>query len=226
VRLSLLLLLPLLLSPWVQAAEDAQTYDRITLSARAGAEVANDLLSAVLYVQREGTRPADLAREVNQAVAWGVERAKKVRGLTVRTLDYQTTPLYKDRALVGWRVRQSLRLESGDSAALSELIGVLQERLAVASVGYRLSPAQRERAENRLIGEALEAFKQRARLVTKALGRKDYRIVKLDLSTSGGTPRPFVRTMRMEAAAPAPVLEAGKGHVEVRVSGTIELRLP
>lgn len=225
--MSRILIFFLFLSPLAFAAEGPQTYDRISLSARAGAEVANDVLTAVLYVQREGPRPADLAREVNRAVAWGIERARKVPGLEVRTLDYQTIPLYKDRTLRGWRVRQSLRLQSKDSAALSELIGTLQQRLALASVGYRLSPGQREQAENRLIVKALEAFGARAREVTKTLGRKDYRIVKLDISTSGGAPRPYLRTMRVEAAAaPAPVLEAGKDRVEVRVSGVIELALP
>ena len=123
------LVIPLLLLPVCQLAwadEQPLTYDRISLSASASVQVENDTLVAVLYAQREGRDPAKLADEVNQHVRWAVDQAKQAAGITLKTLDYHTSPVYRDGKLSAWRVRQSIRLESTDSAQLSTLIGALQ----------------------------------------------------------------------------------------------------
>ena len=221
-----LLLFPVCQLVW--AEEQPLTYDRISLSANAGTQVENDTLVAVLYAQREGRDPAKLADEVNQQVRWAVERVKQAAGITLRTLDYHTSPVHRDGKLSGWRVRQSIRLESTDSARLSTLIGALQEKLAVQSVSHSISPASRRQAENRLIAEAIGAFNARASLVTKALDRDEYRLVRMEVNTSDRPiyPRPMrARTMSMEAAAAPPVLEPGTQEVRVTVVGTIELQL-
>ena len=78
-------------------------------------------------------------------------------------------------------------------------------------------------------GEALAAFGERAALVTRALGRRDYRIVSLDVSTGGGVPPPRLMgtaTVTMQAGKVAPpALEGGAQTVTVTVSGTIEVGL-
>ena len=221
-----LLLMPLCLPAW--ADEAPLTYDRISLTASASAKVDNDILVAVLYSQREGSDATRLANEVNQHIRWAVNRAKQDSGVSVKTLDYRTNPVYRDGKLSAWRVRQSIRLESGDSARLSALIGELQERLAVQSVTPDMSPASRQGAENTLIGEAIRAFSARASLVTGELGRTEYRLVRMEVRTSGGPVQPLPvrsRAIAMEAAAAPPVLEPGTREVQVTVSGTIELQI-
>ena len=211
----------------VTAEEQALTYDRISLSASAQTEVANDRMSAVLYLQREGQDAVPLAAEVNQAIEWAVAEAKRVTGVDVHTLDYRTQPVYGKQILTGWRVRQSIRLTSADSGVLSALIGRLQQRLAVADIAYELSSDRRQQVENGLVEEAIGRFSERARLVAGALGRSDYRLVSLDVSTGGPAPRPVFRgaVMAMAEAAPAPALEPGTETVLVQVSGTIELQV-
>jgi len=210
------------------ADEPPLTYERVELSVSAEADVDNDTLSAVLYAQRQGGDAAVLAGEVNREVLQAVAAAKKVADVKVQTLGYQTSPVYEKQRLVGWRVQQSIRLESRDAARLSELIGELQAALAVQSIGYSISPDRRLQEEDRLIGEAILRFNQRADLITRQLGHADYRLVRLavDTSESGPRPQPF-RAMAMEAprGASPPVLEAGTEMVEVRVRGTIELQL-
>ncbi len=225
----LLALLGVVLAGAVVAEEDKPlTYDRVSLSAAAETEVPTDLLTAVLFAQREGSEAARLAQEVNQAIDWGVEEGKKVPQVTVRTLEYRTHPVYNKQTLTGWRVRQSIRLESADAPLLSELVGRLQERLAVDTIAYRLSPEVRRQAENEMIQRALVAFTARAKLIAGELGRPEYRLVKVDVNTGGATPRPVYRSaamaMRVEAAPP-PAIEPGTETVRVQVSGTIELRV-
>ncbi len=210
------------------ADEQPLTYDRISVSASASTQVENDTLVAVLYAQKEGSNAAKLADEVNQHVRWAVERVKQAAGITLRTLDYRTSPVYRDGKLSGWRVRQSIRLESADSAQLSTLIGALQEKLAVQSITHSVSPASRQQAENSLIAEAIRAFNSRASLVTKELDRAEYRLVRMEVNTSDRPIHPppmHARAMTMKAAAAPPMLEPGTQEVRVTVVGTIELQL-
>jgi predicted secreted protein len=208
------------------ADESPLTYERIELSVSAEADVDNDTLQAVLYAQHQGTDAAVLAGDVNREVLQAVAAAKQVPDVKVQTLSYQTSPVYDKQRLVGWRVQQSIRIESRDAARLSELIGELQATLAVQSIGYSISAERRLQEEDRLIGEAISRFNQRAQLISRQLGYSDYRLVQLVVDSSETGPPPF-RAMVMEAsrAASPPVLEAGTQKVEVRVRGTIELQL-
>ncbi|NOX92354.1 MAG: SIMPL domain-containing protein [Gammaproteobacteria bacterium] len=218
-----------LLSVVTVASEDNEThYDRISLLATASDEIENDILEATLSVHREGSNLPELSEEVNKTVQWAIAEAKKVSGVTVQTMGYQTNPVYQQRRLSAWRVRQSLRLESKDIARLSQLIGKLQERLAVERVGYRVSVQRRNTIEENLITRAIALFQQRAKLVAKQMNRDRYRVVQMNINTSGGVPkRPMMRT-EMSAMADtriAPGFEAGTQTVTVSVNGTIELQL-
>ncbi len=224
----LFLLAGLALGPVAGAGDTPLTYDRISLQAGASAEVGNDILVAVLFAQREGDNAQELASEVNSAIAWGLEIAKGRPEVQVQTLDYSTAPVYDKQRLTGWRVSQQLRLRSENAGALGELIGQLQERLAVRSIDYRLSPDKRSSAERQLVVEAIASFKRRAGLVAEQFERPDYRLVDLQVSTGSEPIRMrSARAVAMSAEATvAPVLEAGTQRVEVHVSGTIELTLP
>ena len=209
------------------AHEAAPVYDRVSLSASVEQEVPNDVLVAVLHAERAGGEQAGLADEVNRLTAAALERARNVPGIEVRTLGYNTWPQYDKQVLRGWRVRQTLRLESRDGKALSRLLGELQQTLALESVGYSVSREAREEAEASLIGRALAAFRARAELVSREMGRGGYRLVQIDVNTHDSTPQPMLMrgaAMAMDSASvAAPVLEAGNRTVTVGVSGSIEL---
>ena len=160
----------LLLSHPLAAETQEIRYDRIELSARSSMEVDNDSIVAVLYAQKEGSDPAALSDSVNRAVAQAVTEAKQVEGVKVQTLGYRTSPIYQLQRLSGWRIRQSIRLESQQNSAMSSLLGRLQTRLALESISYDLSRESRESAEETLIKDAIRAFRQRAALVSEELG--------------------------------------------------------
>lgn len=220
------LLLVISISPaW--ADDKDSTYDRVTLSVSAETKVGNDTLVAVLYSQKEGANTTKLAREVNQNLSWALDMAKQTAGIKVQTLDYRTDPVYRKQVLQGWRVKQSLRLESRNSAALSGLIGELQKRLAVESISYQVSPEKRKLSQDELIQQALVDFRARADMVAKAWERPGYRLVQIDINTSDHTPRPkMMRMAAMEMSAnamPSPAIEAGSQTVRVSVNGVVEL---
>ena len=143
----------------------------------------------------------------------------------MQTLGYQTQPVYRNQRLDGWRVRQSLRLESIEPEQLAKMIEPLQERLRLQSVSYSISPKRQREAEDALLVDALAAFRARAELVRKELGAAAYRLVELRVDGGGG-PQPMPRVamaMEMRAASTPPALEPGTRDVQVTVTGTIEL---
>jgi len=219
-------LLLLCLTSVAYAGGDEITYNRIKLSVSASQPVDNDTLVSLLYAQQEGSDTSRLTNEVNSRIAAAVKLAQSDSAIQVQTLDYSTSPIYNKRILSGWRVRQSIRLESRDGAALSRMIGKLQKQLNVSSIRYVLSPQRRQQAEDELIRRAIAAFKARAALISGEMGAKDYRLVQMTVSQSGGSPRPYpMRAMAMENAADAapPTLEAGTQQVQIRIDGSIEL---
>jgi len=208
-------------------AEEAPTYDRVSFSASAIQDVENDILVAELFAQAEGPEASSLASDVNERVSRAVEEAKAIEGIKVETLDYQTHPVYRNKRVDGWSVSQAIRLESSDGDKLSDLIGSLQQNLSVRSVGYEVSPRRREIVEDDLRADAIAKFRESAQRITEAFGKRDYRLVQVNVSSGGFAPPPRVyasRAMAMEAAPAPPTLESGTQEIRVEVSGTIELR--
>ena len=211
------------------AHETPQVYDRINFQVSVAEEVENDTLIAVMYSERSGQEPSAIADEVNRNIRWAVDLANENSAVKVQTLNYRQNPLYNNQSISGWRAQQSIRLESADVAALSALVGEMQRRLSIASMRYAVSPARRDIVESRLIAEALNRFRRRAEQVEKELGREGYRIVNIDIITSGQSSSPIHMraNMMMESnMATAPSIEPGVQSVSVQVSGTIELETP
>lgn len=221
-------LIGLFLALPVAAAEPPVRYDQIDLSAQASMEVDNDTLIAVLYAQQEGQDLSSLTDEVNRTINQAVAQAKTAEGVTVQTLGYQTSPIYQQQRLSGWRVRQSIRLESRQSGRLSQLLSRLQSTLALDSLSYAVSPERRKSVEDKLIEQAIDAFQRRAKLVAERLGHKRYRLVQMSIDTSGQAPQPLrvrANMMALQNPAAAPSLEAGSQTIRVDVNGRIELQV-
>ena len=212
---------------FVHAQPVPQPYDQIDLTASAEKAVDNDVLVAIVYAEVQNDRQSVAANEVNQTIQWALREAERARDVDVQTLQYASFPVYgNNRRIIAWQARQSLRLESRNAARLSELLGTLQERVAVQSVSYDVSKEARNSADDQLITEALAQFNRRAALVASELGRPGYRIVRISINTGGGRapPMPMFRAAAAEQAAVAPpALDAGVQTVEVTIGGTIEL---
>ena len=205
-------------------------YDQVDLNATAEQEVQNDLLIGTLYTEHEGKRQAEVADRINTAMAWALAQAKAVAGVKAQTTQYSTHPIYTSNstAITGWRGRQAVRLEATDSKALGDLIATLQEKLAVESIGFAVSKQARNAAEAALTNQALALFQARAQQVASALGHKSYRVIHINLGTSGEMPQPMVygnQMMAAKAVAPAQI-EAGVQTMTVTASGTIQLESP
>ena len=218
------------LAPAQAAEEDSSENDkmnRVRLQAQSSKQVVNDLMQAMLAAEAEDRDPAKLADTINRTMTWALERARSAEGVTVQSGGYQTYPVRREGQIVRWRASQQVLLESPDSDRMTALIGELQSRLQLKSLGFTVSPEARRAMENELISAALNRFKERAEIVRKNLAAAGYQIVEVAIHTSGTQPirpLPVGRAMaatRQEVAPPA--VEAGRSEVTVSVTGTIQL---
>jgi predicted secreted protein len=83
-------------------ADQPLTYDRVSFAVTSERQVQADEVVAVLAAQRQGAKAADLAREVNGLLTWGLEQAKMAPKVQVQTLAYETVPVYRKGRLSGW----------------------------------------------------------------------------------------------------------------------------
>jgi predicted secreted protein len=209
------------------AAEDRPNR-RVGFSVERSREVANDWATAVLSVTHEDPSAAEVAARINRDMTWALDLAKKRSAVRPRSGGYSTLPVHdpKRGSLRHWRGSQELVLESGDTPALTALVGELQERLQVQSLGFSVSPERRRKVEEELVVEALEAFQARADLVRRTFAASGYRLVEVHVGTGGGGPppvRPMMRTMAADAEMMPPAVEGGTSEITASASGAIEL---
>ena len=224
----MIIMLCLLLGATGVWADSDLHYNQVHLQSQQSESVSNDTMHVTLGTHAEQRDPASLARKINEDMEWALAKAKQVKGVKVSTGSYQTWPITNKKVTTGWRGQQSLVLESKDTGSLARLAGELQDRLQIKSMKFTVSDDKRMAVENRLIEAALNAFKGRARIVGDNLKANGYRIVEINIGTSGQAP-PVRRMPRMAMAmeaSDAVAVEGGESDVQVTVDGTIELFIP
>jgi predicted secreted protein len=202
----------------------------VDLSAEASLPAVNDMARATLYSEASGSNPAELARRVNGDIAEALKVAKASSAVTVKSGQQSTWPVYAQGTRIEtWRMRSEIVVEAKDPAAMSDLIGKLQQmKLAVGNVAMMPSPEMRRKVTDEAVREAIRDFQKRAELVAGQIGQP-WRIRKMSVNQSSGpTPVPVMRAARgmaMAEAAPAPI-EAGDSLITATVTGQIELGEP
>ena len=210
----------------VSAHENENHYDRVHLTANASAKIQNDTMVAVVYTVEEGSDAAKLSSIVNKRIRNGLQLVKKYPSIKSQTNAYTSNPVYSNNKIKGWRVSQSLRLESKNMALMSDILGRLQSTLALKSMHFTVSDESKNKQDEKLINKALEAFEKRAQQVVNKLHRKHYKIVNINISTTGapGVRKQYdMRAMSVSSMESAPAVSAGEQTVNVNVSGSIEL---
>ena len=217
----------------VHAQDSGETlYDVYRLAIESSVDVDNDLMVATLVVQEEDREASVLANRVNATMSWAVNVLRPYATISFKTRDYQTYPRYENsssRRLIGWRAVQSIELETDDFAAAGKAIQTLQERLKVQNVNLSVKPATREKASDLLIKNALNSFKDRARLIQQNMNSAGFRVLDVDINTERSSPNQGrTRMMAAEASSTssvetAPAIVGGSTTIYVRVNGRIQL---
>ncbi|SRR5690606_18346769 len=228
------LLLPLVASLAFagQALAEPLNYNQVSLRAEVQRSVNNDTLTVVLFTEAQDRDPAELANRITETLNKGLDIARRNSAVKVSSGSRYSQPVYNDNRenIVAWRERGEIRLEGTDFAQVSAVTGDLLGTLNLASMEFSLSPASRSAEEDKLIKEAIDAFKQRADIATESLGGSGYKIVQLSLNTQFMSPRPYMQVSKMARAADAemaaPAVEGGEADVSVNADGVIEIQMP
>jgi predicted secreted protein len=215
-------------------AADEPRFNQVSLRAEVSKEVARDLMVVTLYSEAQNTDPGKLAKQITETMNKAVQQARQVKDVKISQGSRNSYPVYdsKGQKITGWRERAELRLEGADFPALSQLTADLLQDLKMGGMDFSIAPATRKASEDELLKDAVNAFKARAQLATEALGGKGYKVVSLNLNSSG-YPRPYLRSapmamkaMAADEAAPAPDIEAGTSEVSMNADGLIEVQMP
>ncbi len=224
-----LLAVALILGAGMGASAEPLNYDVVNLQADARTEVANDLLTATLFIEETNTDAAKLAADVNRTLNQGVRLVHEFPGVKIESGAQSTWPIYdaKNR-LAGWRTRAELRVESKDFDAASRAIAKITSSMQLAGISFVPSPDTITATENRLIDAALKAFRTRADIIAKSMGTRTWKSVNLNINTGGGSmPMSKYRTATMAMSVetvPAQEVAAGNSEITVSVNGTIQLQ--
>jgi predicted secreted protein len=225
--LTVLLALPVFTLPASAQKWPQPPKDQVSFRVEVTREVPNDWVAATVGVDEEGNDAAALAVRVNRRMGEALALAKNAEAIEVSSGAYQTQPVYDRGKLVRWRARQDLVVEGESVEDVTALVGKLQAQgLLLRGVSFSVAPETRSRLEDELIVEALSAFRQRAGLIARGIGRRGWNLMSLSI----GQQRPPVphfaqgRAMALEAAADVPpALESGKSTVRVSIDATIEV---
>ncbi|AAQ60969.1 SIMPL domain-containing protein [Chromobacterium violaceum] len=214
-------------APLASAADGIQ----LNLSANAQRDVANDQISATLYVQQSNNQAAVLADRLNKATANGLAIGRGYKDVQLSSGSYSTWPSYdKNGKITGWQGRSEIQLKSKDFAQAAELIGKLQQTMLLEGVQFGVSDEARRKAEQSMIPEAIANLKGQAEVAARALGKNVVNIQQLDIGQQSHGFRPPVMMMKASMAGAEaanvsqPDLQPGQTQLQLQVSGKVELK--
>ncbi len=224
--------LPCLLIVCASTAVHAADNDtELRLSATAQRQIANDQLSATLYLQDKSAQPAQLADRLNKAINRAVAEARPYSKVETTTGSYNTWPDYdKNGKIQGWQGRAEIRLKSRDIKEASELVAKLQQTLALGNLQFEVSDDARRAAEKAMIPEAIGNLKEQGRIAAQALGKSTVQVRELEIGNTLSQVRPVMFRAKgltmasMEADVAQPNWQPGQSEVQLQVSGKLELK--
>ncbi len=223
----------LLTSTAVLASE--QPYNQISLRAEAHQDVAHDQMQVTLYTEEQNSDAAQLANTVTQTLNQALQTARQHPKVSVKMGSRRSYPVHdsKGQKITAWRERAEIHLESTDFAGLSTLTGELLKTLKMVNMQFSIAANTRISSEDQLLKDAISAFQARAQLVSEAFGASSYKVVNLNLNSSGFSRPPiYARSAKMLSSAMSddnsttPEVEAGSSQVSIIADGVIEISLP
>ncbi|MEZ5599224.1 MAG: SIMPL domain-containing protein [Pseudomonadales bacterium] len=203
--------------------------NQVSFSVVVERQVPNDWTRALVGITIADADPAALARRVNATISEALGIARKSKALTVSSATYTTYPEYgDDNRIVRWRASQDVILEGADTAAITHLIAELQSRgLLLRNITFTLAAGTRAAVENELIAGAIQAFRNRAVLISRGFDKSSYSIVSVSVGDNG-YPQPTAmmenNKQMLSGAVEPPEFEPGSSTLRIDVSGTIELQ--
>jgi predicted secreted protein len=185
----------------------------------------NDLAQATVFAEGVAPTLKALAKQINPLMAQAQKQLESYPQIEYKSGPIHTYPTRVKSRITQWMMRAELKLESRDIDAISEVLGSLQESLAIGDLRFVPTSETRNLAEGKATQRAIAAFQAQAKEIAAVLG-KPYVIKRLNIQTADRiNPVLFEnkRSLSFSRAAEDLAVEAGESRIEVIVSGQIEL---
>lgn len=217
----------LALAQLAQAHETPEPYPRATLSAQASTEIQQDTVQVTLATEISGATQQQVSDQLNVQLDAAMKQAKGHHDIQVSSGSYRIWPASdRDGKIAEWRGRAEILLKSQDFNAASQLAAQMSPHLPIDGLVFSVSRELRATEEQKLMQQAVQAFRDRAQALTQALGFAGYHLYSLDLGGSGevlysAAPRMMGAMAADKIAAP---LAPGEQTISVSVQGVIVLQ--
>lgn len=208
-------------------AAETNTYNRVSYQVTEQKEVNNDETMVTMAVERDNPDATKLSDEINRAIKAANDTIHNYPNVKSSTSDYSIRPVYsRDKHLDHWHGVSSIVLVSQNFKDMAVLVQQLQKTLIIKSTRYSVSPERKDKIQTDMLEGALKKFNTQAKLISKNMGFKKYRLVNLNINNSGKPPRPIYAASRLSATSAdvaAPTFESGTTMIKVNISGMIEM---
>ncbi len=200
-----------------------------SLQASASTEVQQDTLTISVVAEVSSDSQKDVSDSLAKITKQAMDIAKSSdNSVTVYSGNYRVWPVNdKKGQITGWRGSSEIMLKSQDFAKASKLAADMGPDMSIRSWSFSVSDESYNKAEQELLEQAAEAFKQRASDVAKAMGFDSYKLVNINLGGAGSNYKSPQMMRAAVAAADSSVVsvpaEGTTETVSLDISGTIYL---
>ncbi len=209
----------------VDAEPKGGKWPQASLRAEASEQIAQDTVKITLASEVSDATQSAVAKVLSTTLQSVMNDAKGNPKVEVSSGNYHVWPMNDEQGRISnWRGRGEIYLKSMDFAAASELAAKLGDRMPIANLDFSVSPQARAKHEEALLTQAVQAFGDRAKALTDALGFASYSIRNIDLSGAGAQYQPAQRMVGMAADKASVPLEGGMETVTVSIRGSIFLQ--
>lgn len=178
---AVLLLSLVLVRPLAANAEDLR-YRILHFAETASREVPNDWVRVRLVLE---SRHADAARAAAETTRKFNAVQARVRGLQGVAAELESRSAYPESAAIGqrrvWIDRAVVGVSSDDFRAVAGLLADSSGEAYIGGVAFSLKAETRRRTVEALSLEALDGFRHRAQVLSRAMGGSAYRVVEVRL---------------------------------------------
>lgn len=210
----------------------------LAVTGSANISVPNDQAEMVWTVTEQASTIKAATQKAIEVMNTGVSTIKTFGNkVKLQTQSINTYPVYSEAKgdqpskIIAWRVSQSVRVETQDTAIVPEIISNMNGKLQLNNVSFSVSHQKQDSYQKQLIDQAVLDAMKKATYVAEAVGSEASKIQLQNLRFDGTSyPRPQYTLMRSAAKLNSadlmalPAIEAGTSDLSLSLTADVLIK--
>lgn len=205
---------------WTHNPENpTQDGNKVRFSVKQSVKLDNDRVAITFNSISEGETAAQSTEKVFESMKKAAEIYKDYP-VKVKTTQFSTNPVYKDKKISHWRTVQAIEVKGEITPKTLSLMNTLDDYVNYQRIAFYISESKKTEAISNLTKQALISFKLKAKEIAHTLSHDNYRILETNIQTpifAASHESSRIRAMS------AKNIEGGESALSVSVSGLILL---